>query len=426
MPATKRVSASQRFRARVDEIFSSGRELGQIIEEVARESVALIFQVALEAEVAEFLGRERYARGERTREGSRNGTSPNTIKSTAGPVTIERPKLRGNDEAFASRLLGAGITRTKALESLVIASFVRGLSVRDVEAALAEALGEHAALSKSTVSEICQVLKSQFELWQHRDLSDYELDYLFADASTFRYHLGAVGEPILCTWGITTKGKKVFISLGPGASESFDAWHGHFTDLKARGLKQPLLGISDGAPGLIQAYEQAFDESLRQRCVIHRARNLVAKVPEGVREEVSAEYWKIFNDIKADPGAAAVAVAEARAQAFADKYGKAYPKAVECLLDGFSSLTVHLRFPREHWERIRHTNLIERTFGEAKRRTKVIGRLPGETSCLSLVWAVLDRASQGWRGVDTSVEGIRLLQDLRRLLQPIPSLADVG
>ena len=153
---------------------------------------------------------------------------------------------------------------------------------------------------------------------------------------------------------------------------------------------------------------------------------MVAKVPEGVREEVSAEYWKIFNDIKADPGAAAVAVAEARAQAFADKYGKAYPKAVECLLDGFSSLTVPLRFPREHWERIRHTNLIERTFGEAKRRTKVIGRLPGETSCLSLVWAVLDRASQGWRGVDTSVEGIRLLQDLRRLLQPIPSLADVG
>jgi putative transposase len=57
---------------------------------------------------------------------------------------------------------------------------------------------------------------------------------------------------------------------------------------------------------------------------------------------------------------------------------------------------VHLRFPQEHWNRVRHSNLIERSFGETRRRVKVIGRLPGEQSCLSLVWAVLDRASTGW------------------------------
>ena len=127
MPASKRVSASQRFRVQVDDIFASRRELGQIIEEVARASVALIIQVAFEAEVTEFRGRDRYSRGERGREGLRNGTSPITINTTAGPVALERPKLRGNDQAFVSRLVGGGITRTKALESLVIASFVRGL-----------------------------------------------------------------------------------------------------------------------------------------------------------------------------------------------------------------------------------------------------------------------------------------------------------
>jgi hypothetical protein len=123
---------------------------------------------------------------------------------------------------------------------------------------MAEALGEQAALSKSTVSRICQVLVSQFELWQKRDLSDYELDYLFADASFFKYHPGAAGEPILTTWGITTEGKKVFIGLTAGAAESYDSWHAHFADLRERGLKSPLLGITDGAAGLVSAFEQVL------------------------------------------------------------------------------------------------------------------------------------------------------------------------
>src|SRR5215472_1317482 len=130
MSASRRISPSERFRAWVDELFNSGRELGQILEEVARLGVALLFQVALEAEVSEFLGRERYARGERSQEGLRNGYAPITVKTTSGPITLERPKLRANSERFTSRLLGVGVSRTKALESLVIASFVRGLSDR--------------------------------------------------------------------------------------------------------------------------------------------------------------------------------------------------------------------------------------------------------------------------------------------------------
>jgi putative transposase len=92
------------------------------------------------------------------------------------------------------------------------------------------------------------------------------------------------------------------------------------------------------------------------------------------------------------------------------------------VLDTLPELTTHLRFPREHWGRIRHSNLIERTFGETRRRVKVIGRLPGERSCLSLVWAVLDRASRGWRGVDQRPANVRLLQQLRRVLLDPPPL----
>ncbi|MGH7861481.1 MAG: IS256 family transposase [Candidatus Dormibacteraceae bacterium] len=426
MPASRRVSPIDRTRAQLDELFGSGRELGQILEEVARLGVALLFQTAFEAEITEFLGRDRYVRGERAHLGLRNGYSPVTVKTSAGAITLERPKLRGTEEAFTSRLLGIGVSRTKALESLVIASFVRGLSMRDVEAALGEALGDQSALSKSTASRICQVLITQFETWSKRDLSDYELDYLFSDASFFKYHPAAPGEPLLCTWGITTEGKKVFIGLAAGNAESFESWHSHFVDIRARGLKPPLLGITDGAPGLTSAFEQVFAESLRQRCTVHVARNVLDKVSKTDNEEVKAAYWAIFNDIAAPPGEEAVTVAHQRAEEFAQKYRSRYPRAVDCLLTNLSALTAHRHFPVEHRERVRHTNLLERTFGESRRRVKVIGRLPGEHSCLSLVWAVLDRASVGWRGIDTSVAGIRRLQDLRRQLLGPPQLRATG
>jgi putative transposase len=98
---------------------------------------------------------------------------------------------------------------------------------------------------------------------------------------------------------------------------------------------------------------------------------------------------------------------------------------VECLLATLPELTAFLRFPGEHWARIRHTNLIERTLGETRRRTKVIGRLPGERSCLSLVWAVLDRAWRGWRGVVMAPAAVRLRQELRRQLHHRSLLEEV-
>jgi hypothetical protein len=119
------------------------------------------------------------------------------------------------------------------------------------------------------------------------------------------------------------------------------------------------------------------------------------------------------------PGPAAETLAQQRIDAFAATYAKAYPAAIRCLLDDRHALTAYLRFPAEHWHRIRHSNFIERTFGETRRRTKVIGRLPGETSCVSLVWALLDRASRGWRGFTVTAAGTRLLQELRlQILHP--------
>ena len=419
-----RVSPTDRIHRHIDELFADGRPLPEILEEVARLGAQLLMQAALEAEVTEFLGRDRYQRAaacEDARPGSRNGYRDVTVKTTAGPVKLARPKLRGTAGAFASRLFGAHVTKTNALESLVIASFVRGLSVRDVEATLAEALGDQAAISKSTVSSVCQAIKGEYEAWALRRLEEITLDYLFLDASFFRMHPGSPAEPVLAAWGITTGGKPAFIGLAPGTGESADAWHGFLTDLKDRGLASPLLIISDGAPGLISAIEQAYPQALRQRCVIHRARNILAKIPAGMQAEVKDAYWKIFDtaDLKTPPGPKLTELIDARISEMAARYGPTYPSAMKCLTTDRDGLTAYLRFPAEHHHRIRHSNFIERTFGETRRRTKVIGRLPGETSCLSLVWAVLDRASAGWRGLAMTSDGLRLLQDLRRsLLEP--------
>lgn len=413
-----------RIHAKVDALFAEGRPLPEVLEEVARLGAQLLMQAALEAEVGEFLGRDRYQRAATVpdaRPGSRNGYRPVTVKTTAGPVTLERPKLRGTTSAFASRLFGAHVTKTNALESLVIASFVRGLSVRDVEATLAEALGDQAAISKSTVSSICQAIKGEYEKWTRRALDGVVLDYLFLDASYFRMHPGSPAEPVLAAWGISTDGKPVFVGLGPGAGESTDAWADFLTDLRERGLGSPLLVISDGAAGLIAAIEQVFPKALRQRCLIHRLRNVLAKIPAGMQPELRDGYWALFDTANLDiaPGPGLVELVDARIRAFADRYGPTYPAAMKILRTDAGGLTGYLRFPAEHHQRIRHSNLIERTFGETRRRVKVIGRFPGETSCISLAWAVLDRASAGWRGLTMTPAGLRLLQDLRRsLLDP--------
>ena len=209
-----------------------------------------------------------------------------------------------------------------------------------------------------------------------RRLDGITLDYLFLDASFFRMHPGSPAEPVLAAWGITTGGKPAFIGLAPGSGESADAWHDFLQDLKDRGLPSPLLVISDGAPGLIAAIEQAFFKALRQRCLIHRARNVLAKVPAGMQAEIKDAYWALFDtkDLKTKPGPRLVELVDHRITEMAGRYSATYPAAMKCLLTGREGLTAYLRFLAEHHHRIRHSNFIERTFGETRRRTKVIGR----------------------------------------------------
>ncbi|MBS4730424.1 transposase [Mycobacterium sp. SM1] len=164
---------------------------------------------------------------------------------------------------------------------------------------------------------------------------------MFLDGSHFQYHANASAEPVLAAWGIDTDGKPVFVGLDTACSESGDAWEGFLTGLGERGLACPLLVISDGAPGLIGAVQTTMGGALRQRCVVHRARNLLATVPKNAHAEVKADYWAIFDlPDNIQPGLDAVTLARNRIDAFAKRWRDSYPAAVRALLDDRDSLTV--------------------------------------------------------------------------------------
>jgi putative transposase len=399
---------SERLRRELDEIVAGVADEDDPIEAIGRLGARLILQQALEEELTDFLGRERYERrGEPV--SHRNGYERVRVKTTAGPLELERPRVRNaSGLGFASEIVGKGVARTHALEALVIVSFLRGLSVRDIEAALEETFDEP-IVSKSTVSRICEQARERYRAWCGRRLDEHDLVYLFLDAVYLKLRPDDTpAEGVLVAWGVTLEGRKVLLGLQLGSRESYEDWLDFGRDLLARGLRPPALIVADGAPGLWKAARELWPAALEQRCTVHALRNVTKKLPERLHRELKARYWRILDD--------ATSVADARVGllALVADYHAAYPAAMAVIERDLDALVYHLRFPAAHRKRIRSTNLLERTFVEVRRRTKVIGRFPGETSALCLIWAVLELSSRGWRGVVMTPRAVAEIERLRR------------
>jgi len=335
---------------------------------------------------ARYERRPDYQRGLRNYgSGLRNGFRPRKLQTAEGELELEIPQIREAAETFASKLFprGTKLVRTEPLKALVIGAFVRGLSMRDVESLCEKAgLGK---LSKSTASRVCEELRERYEAFKRRDLYGINLVALFLDATYISVRRSGPKEGVLVAWGFTEDGERILLSVALGMRESHEDWLELGRDLIARGLGAPMLIVADGAPGLIKAIEQCWPASDRQRCSVHRARNLYAKLPERERERVKQAYWQALDDAISETDA------KQRLKALIDQLDKeGFTAAARCLADDLDALVVHLRYPPRHRRRWRSTNLLERSLGEVKRRTKVMGRFPGEESCLTLVWAVLD------------------------------------
>ena len=355
-----------------------------------------LIQEALEQEVTDFLGRGHYERSQQGREhrGFRNGYEPGHVKTAEGGIPVSIPQVRQTPEPFGSKLLQFLRQNTDVLERLTVEMYARGLSTRDIEDSFRDATGS-CLISKSAVSEITETLDREYQEFLVRDLSGYDVLYLFLDAIYEPLRRAGMREGLLCSWAILRDGRRVLLGLQLGNKESYDCWLGMLRDLIGRGLKTPLTVTSDGAPGLIRAVGEVFPKSLRVRCWAHKMRNVLDKVPEEIRNELKAHLQAIRDAPNQQEGRR---ISEEVLAAYKGKY----PAAMRSLADDLDASLAHLMVPVANRKFVRTTNLIERSFVEERRRTKVIPYFRTEKSCTKLVYATLMRASLRWQQVRIS------------------------
>jgi putative transposase len=392
----------------ISELLEQGISDSEGIARLGRLGAQLVLQRGIEDEVADFLQRVRYERASDAR-GWRNGNRPKRVMTAEGELEIQMPQLRNTAVKFVSRIIpdvGLAI-RTRPLEVLIIGAYVRGLSDRDIESLLEEAgLGK---LSRTTASRICQELRSRYVAFRAKSLEQIDLLVLFLDAIYLPTRPSGAKEGVLVAWGYTRSGERVLLDVCLGQRERHEDWLEMGRGLIRRGLRAPWMTVADGAPGLVKAVEELWPESDRQRCTVHRLRNVLSKLPkkQEIVDRVRNAYWSALDQ------AGSAADGEARLRALVGQLEHDYPSAAACLAEDLPALCVHLNYPLQLRKRLRSTNLLERSLGEVKRRTRVIGRFPGETSCLSLCWAVLDLIIAGARGLGLTDFESRQLDELR-------------
>ena len=361
--------------------------------EAARRGAQLILQKTLEKEVDEFLGRERYERSsEGLLTGYRNGYEPKKVHMAEGSIKLQIPQVRESLEPFESVWLRAIGRRSQRLLELVPMMYVKGMSQRDIEDALVEALGVEQT-GRTVVNEVCRSLRADFEKWQDRDLSTFEVLYLFLDGIYLKMRPEDKRSiAVLCAYGMLWDGRKVLLHLAVGDKESTVCWEGFLEDMKRRGLNDPLLAVMDGNAGVRKAVRNKLSRTRVQRCQVHKMQNIINKLPHVARPMLRKLIRRAFTAGTYEKGLA-------QARAIIQEYRDAFPSAMRCLEQDIEECLTALKFPLVHRLQIRTTNLLERLFGEGKRRTKVIPRFTSETSGMALMFAVLVDASEGWRGV---------------------------
>ncbi|TAK26858.1 MAG: IS256 family transposase [Chloroflexota bacterium] len=417
-----RVAPSAVLEEQIGEVLSRGIDGGEQLSEIGRLGARLVLQRAIDEEVEQFLKRARYERTPEGR-GSRNGQRSRRIQTAEGEITVAMPQVRGSVERFVSQVIpdSRSIIRTRPLEAPMISAYVRGLSDRDIQS-----LAEEAGLGpifRSAASEVCRELRNRYKAFWARDLSRTELLVLFLDAVYLRTRPRGQKEGVLVAWGYTLSGQRELVAVCLGQRERHEDWLALGRDLTRRGLKEPWLLVSDGAPGLVKALVELWPEADRQRCTVHRLPNILAKLPQkdkALYQRVQAGYWPALDE------ASTPQEAEQRLRALVNELETAYPSAAACLADDLEALCVHLRYPSRLRKRLRSSNLLERSLEEVQRRVKVIGRFPGETSCLSLSWAVLDLVVASAHGLGLTVFDHQHLENLRALRLPADSLRETA
>jgi transposase-like protein len=366
----------------------------EALEAYARESIQRWLQHLLEEEVEDALGRRRYERrdGVDAAPGYRNGWGkPRRLSLTSGTITVRRPRVRGLEARFESRLLPLFKRRTEEVGRLLPELYLHGLAHGDFDLALRGLLGTAAPLSAASVARLKASWQAEYESWKHRRLDELEPVYVWADGIYVKAGLEKDKAAMLVLIAALRDGRKVVLAVESGYRESTESWATLLRDLKARGLRAPRLLIADGHLGIWGALRSVFPEVGEQRCWNHR----IVNVLDTLAEKLQAEGRALLTQI---PYAETQAEAEEQRDAFAAWAAKkGVPAAGRRLAEDWERLVAFYAFPKAHWKHLRTTNVVESPFAAVRLRTAAAKRFKKVENATAVIWKTLRVAEQSFR-----------------------------
>lgn len=340
----------------------------------------------LEMEFAERIGAQKHERtGER--EDYRNGHKERRLKTTLGELNLLRPYARIGK--FDTKLFANYSRIDKALSSIIVESYLKGVSTRKVESIVGE-LGID--LSHETVSRLSHELDELVTEFKTSALQEH-YPYLYIDATYLKVFDGVrfVSSAVMVAIGVSVTGTREILDITPMESESFGTYTEFFDGLKDRGIKKVDLIISDGHRGIKKAAKESFVGSSWQFCSVHLKRNLMKIVAKKDLEEVLDDLKKV---LKCESFEEALSAANGMIATYEDSK----PRLAKFLMENLYDSCTYLTFPKTHWRKLHSTNVLERFNKEIKRRTKVIGAFPNEGSILRLLVPLAIDTNAKWLG----------------------------
>jgi putative transposase len=372
------------------EIQQQPEKLFEMIRSDIQKTAGEYLSSLIKAELTNFLGREPYERVP-GKDNPRNGsyTRRFTLKNI-GEVQVRIPRDRKGE--FSTNIIPKSKQYEEEIARDLSLMYLTGISTRSLSMISRRLIGRN--ISSTEISNANQELSVAVEQWRMRDLSKENIKYIILDGVNFHMRISKAIDivPVLVAIGVTQTGNYLVLSLQSGDKESASNWREFFKDLKSRGLdgQHVTLGIMDGLPGLEKVFREEFSKAKVQRCQVHVARNILAKVPKKSKKEVADDIRSIFY-------ASSRKKAMEFYEQFKDKWKATLPSAVTCLEKNIKSCLVFYDFPSEEWISLRTTNIIERLNKEFKRRTRSMEIMAGELVCYRLLTFICLRMELHWR-----------------------------
>src|SRR2546430_7457183 len=382
MPVSKKkptTLASEVTTQESSPVLPEQEDFRQYLRRLAVSAIQVLIEQVMREELEQCIGAS-WGECTPTRRGYRNGSYTRDLVTPAG--RIEDLKVpRDREGEFHSQVFERYNRYEPEVAEALTQMFVSGTSTHKVGEVAQTLMG--VAPSASAVSRLNQTLTEQFETWRERSLLDhYRILYLDGIHFSVRHGTQTDSTIILTALGVDLEGKKDVLALRACAEEDKDGWSCLLQDLRSRGVSEIDLIVTDGHDGLLAAVSSLFPATLRQRCLIHKQRNVMNAIPHRERKEVETELAGIWKQEKKED-------ALLNLVAFKAKYQKRYPEAIRSLSKDEDHLLTFYDFPPVMHRYIRSTNAIESLFSNVRQRTDQIDVFTTETSCVTIVWAVM-------------------------------------